>query len=72
MNKAVLRWQMEAQTAERRNTGRPLQKGDLVFDEHTGEYHRLIDAGSAGECLEAFALREIAKRQSERRDSNRD
>lgn len=72
MNRVWLRWRMEAQTADRRNTGRPLQKGDLVFDERTGEYHRLFDAGSAGECMEAFAEIEIEKRRTERRDSNRD
>lgn len=68
---ACWHWRMQAQTAHRRQTGRELQRGDVLRLEN-GRYVEVIRAGSAGECMEAAVEIQILKRRTERRDSNRE
>jgi hypothetical protein len=48
---ATLQERMAAQVAERRETGRPLQAGDLVHAR--SEFREVVTAGNACECAEA-------------------
>ena len=62
---ANLRERMETQTAERRETGRPLRRGDVVHDE--GHGYRVIQvAMGAGDFAEALVERDIRARRTER------
>lgn len=63
---ATLYERMEAQRQERRATGRPLQRGDLI--EVDGRVVPLVDAGSAGECIEAETERQIRSLKCKRED----
>jgi hypothetical protein len=66
---ATLQERMAAQVAERRETGRPLQAGDLVHAR--SEFREVIKAGNACECAEARVELDILARRSERRGDER-
>jgi hypothetical protein len=69
MTAAELHARMVTQTEDRRATGRPLDAGDLVQHESTGEYRVVVDAASAGDCLEARAARHAAQHRKEHEDT---
>jgi len=62
---------MLAQTAERRETGRPLGPGDLVHDPGRG-WREVVMAYNACECAEALVELDILARRTERRGEYRD
>lgn len=51
--------------SERRETGRPLGRGDLI--RWPTMFREVIRAGSAGECMEAKVEEDILEVRSERR-----
>lgn len=66
---ATLYERMEAQRQERIATGRQLQRGDLI--EVDGRVVPLVDAGSAGECIEAEIEKQIRQLKRERHGMER-
>lgn len=68
---ATLHERMAQQVAERRETGRPLQAGDLIWTAGEG-FRGVVDAGNAGECAEARVVEDILALRRERRSAYRD
>lgn len=63
----VLHALMRRQQQTRRETGRPLQPGDLVQAHTGGEIRQVLAIASAGDCLTAVAIERAFRARETRR-----